>query len=384
MEVGGNITARITQTLPALREGASAAEAVLRATTSTTLRALTLVAGIGEPDTALASRVTEVASEFARRGMELDDLLRAIRVGYAVLASALLDGASEQLPPERSGAELRRISILLFEELDNFTGVHASAFIEEQSSWAADISAARLELATKIIRGQVVDPARATDVLGYPVAGDHLAMIAWSAPYSHHDLRSVVEPVLRRWGTLTATLVIPVGVQAVWAWGCVVPDSSRPLPLPTVPHRGETWVVTGELASGIDGFRQSHLEARAVERLVRMREQPQAAVTAHEDVALEVLLLADPDAAARFVDRVLGPLGALDPRMTDLRSTLGHYLDLDHSLARVAAAEHISKNTVTYRVQQALSLCGHNGSSTTNLRAALRIHDWLHQPDNQR
>ncbi|WP_228001435.1 hypothetical protein [Nocardia australiensis] len=216
VEVGENITARIAQALPTLREGASAVEAVLRATTSTALQALTLVAGMGEQDTTLASReVTEIAGEFVRRGMELNDLLRAIRVGYAVLASALLDGASELLPKDRSGAELRRISILLFEELDDFTGVAASAFVEEQSSWAAGVSAARLELATKIINGEAVDPARASQVLGYPVGGEHLAMIAWSAPHSRHDLRSVVEPVLRRWGTPTATLVIPVGVQAL-------------------------------------------------------------------------------------------------------------------------------------------------------------------------
>ncbi|AWK70387.1 hypothetical protein CBI38_01210 [Rhodococcus oxybenzonivorans] len=44
------------------------------------------------------------------------------------------------------------------------------------------------------------------------------------------------------------------------------------------------------------------------------------------------------------------------PRMADLRSTVSLYLDMDHSLAKVASAEHISKNTVTYRVQKALSL----------------------------
>ncbi|UGT61842.1 PucR family transcriptional regulator [Nocardia asteroides] len=380
VEVGQNITARIAQALPELGEGPSALGAVLRATTSTTLQALTLVASIGEQDASLASReVTEIAGEFARRGMELNDLLRSIRVGYAVLAAALLDGASELLPPEQSSAELRRISVLLFEVLDDFTGVAATAFVAEQSSWAAGVSAARLELATTIINGEPVDAARAAQVLSYPLTGQHVAMIAWGAPQSRHDLRSVVEPVLRRWGTLTATLVIPVGVQAIWAWGCVVPDQLRPLH-PPVPHLGEAWAVAGELDAGVEGFRRSHLEARAVERLVRMREQPEGAVTAHEDVALEVLLLAEPEAATRFVDRVLGPLGADDPRMADLRSTLRRYLDLDHSLAQVAAAEHISKNTVTYRVQRALSLCGHSGSSTTNLRSALRIHDWLNPP----
>ncbi|WP_228001436.1 helix-turn-helix domain-containing protein [Nocardia australiensis] len=114
-----------------------------------------------------------------------------------------------------------------------------------------------------------------------------------------------------------------------------------------------------------------------------MRERRRGAVTAHEDVALEVLLLADPEAATRFVERVLGPLAAEDTRMADLRSTLRRYLDMDHGLARVAAAEHISKNTVTYRVHQALALCGHRRSSTTNLRAALSMHDWMHRPSSE-
>jgi DNA-binding PucR family transcriptional regulator len=120
------------------------------------------------------------------------------------------------------------------------------------------------------------------------------------------------------------------------------------------------------------------VEARAVERIVRLRADLPHVTCAHEDVALEVLLLAEPDAAAGFASRLLGPLAADDSRMADLRSTLVRYLDMDHSLAKVAAAEHISKNTVTYRVQKALSLCEHPpGASTTNLRAALRVHDWL-------
>lgn len=377
VEVGQNITARIAQALPALGEGPSALGAVLRATTTTTLQALALVADIGDQETGLASReVTEIAGEFARRGMDLNDLLRSIRVGYAVLAAELLDGATELLSQEQSSPELRRISVLLFEVLDDFTGIAASAFVEEQSAWAAGVSAARLEMATKIINGEPVDPARATRVLGYHLAGEHVAMIAWGAPHTHLDLRSVVEPVLRRWGTPTATLVIPVGIQAIWAWGAVVPDPLRPLEAP-VFQQGEVWVVTGEPATGIEGFGQSHHEARAVERLVRLRERPRDTVTAHEDVALEVLLLSEPEAARRFVERVLGPLASDDPRMADLRSTLRRYLDLDHSLARVAAAEHISKNTVTYRVQRALAMCGHSGSSTTDLRAALRILPWL-------
>ncbi|MFF2115541.1 PucR family transcriptional regulator [Rhodococcus sp. ACS1] len=378
VEVGEDIATRISREMPILREGASQPSAVRRATTSTALRALTLVAGLGEPDTSLASaEVEEVAVDFARRGLELNDLLGSIRVGYAVLAAAILDAALRLIPPAESSAELRRVSVLLFEVLDQFTGVAATTFLEERSAWAAGVSAARLDFVKKIVEAEPVDPSRADEVLGYPLGGHHLAIIAWSGPHAGHDLRSIVDPVLRHWGIPTATLVIPVGLQTIWAWGAVSPDQGHVLRGP-LPEFGDISVVVGQLGSGVDGFRRSHMEARAVERIVRLRaDQPRTTCT-HEDFALEVLLLAEPDAAAGFASRLLGPLADDDARTADLRSTLIRYLDMDHSLAKVAAAEHISKNTVTYRVHKALSLCEHPpGASTTNLRAALRVHEWL-------
>ena len=78
---------------------------------------------------------------FARRDMKLDDLLRTILVGYAVLAAALLDAATRLIPPSESGAEIRRICLYLFifEVLDDFTGVAAAAFPEEQGTWEAGV-----------------------------------------------------------------------------------------------------------------------------------------------------------------------------------------------------------------------------------------------------
>jgi hypothetical protein len=90
-----------------------------------------------------------------------------------------------------------------------------------------------------------------------------------------------------------------------------------------------------------------------------------------------VLLLADSEAAVRFASRLLGPLADDDPRMADLRSTSSLSLDMDHSLAKVVSVEHVSRNAVTYRVQKAMSLCTPSGESTTELRAALRIYEWL-------
>jgi hypothetical protein len=379
VEVGEDIAIRITQKIPTLADEVNAVVAIRRATTSTVWRALKLVAGLGESEVSLVSAEVEgIARDFARRGMELDDLLRTIRVGYAVLAADFLDAATLLLPPAESSAELRRISVLLFEVLDDFTADAAAAFIKEQSAWAAGISAARFDLVTRILAAEDLDTVHAEEVLGYSLEGPHVALIAWSTPNSARDLRGVVESTLRERGAASASLVLPVGLQTVWAWGAVLPGRSRPRN--TLPSFDDAFVVVGEVGSGIHGFRQSHGEAKAVERLIRLRPAQIPCSVAYEHVALEVLLLSDPEAAKRFASHVLGPLAQDEPRMTELRSTLRRYLEMDHSLAKVASVEHISKNTVTYRINKALDLCGYSGEATTDLRAALRIHEWLAGP----
>jgi hypothetical protein len=123
IEVGERIATKITSEIPPLGEGRPHFNALRRATTSTTLRALALAAGLVGSGASLASvEEVEIAQDFARRGLELNDLLRSIRVGYAVLAAALLDAAMPLAPQADTSAELRRISVLLFERASRRRG----------------------------------------------------------------------------------------------------------------------------------------------------------------------------------------------------------------------------------------------------------------------
>jgi DNA-binding PucR family transcriptional regulator len=101
-------------------------------------------------------------------------------------------------------------------------------------------------------------------------------------------------------------------------------------------------------------------------------------VLAHADVELPALLTTDLAAARELVARHLGRLAKDDLRMHEMRETLRSFLDHERSTAKVAAEQHISRNTVTYRVQQAMQLCGYwQGTSPLRLHAALSIADWL-------
>lgn len=351
-----------------------------RATTSTTLRALALVSGVGGLEASLISdEALEMERTFARQGLELTELLGAIRIGYTALATALLDATVQLAPPPDNSRELRRIAVLLLNLVDEFTGAATTAFLDEQRAQAVNVSAAKFETVKSIVEGQPIDPGRAERLLNYPIGQCHLAIIAWSdgtQTSATRDLRKVVDLLLRHWGPPIATLAVPVGSHSLWAWASVAEPAQLPTsktsPLP------DSQIALGRIESGIDGFRESHLQARAVQQLVRLRADLPPSTTAHEDLELELLLLADLGAARQFVDRHLGPLSMNDPRMSQLRTTLRNYLNMDHSLVRVAATEHISRNTVTYRVQQAFKLCGHPAGGPTNkLRAAITMCDWI-------
>lgn len=385
-EVGQDVIAKAGQELAILGGSVSVADGLYRATTSTTLRILAMISGCADPEASVVSAEAEEATrDLARRGLKLSEYTRSIRFGHAVLTSAFFDAISAAGATPEGDSELRRVMLLLFELIDEFIDAMTVVFIDEQSAWGASKSAAQLELVKRIVEGTLSDLNEAERLLSYSLTGSHLAVIAWSVSPGErtaHRLRAAIEPVLRCWGTPQASLVVPVGSNTLWAWGTFASGDHRK-PEAVLPEFDEAHVVVGQVGTGVEGFRRTHLEARAVERLIRHGSGRPRGSMAHQDVDLDVLLLSDQEAARQFVARYLGPLGTNDPRMEELRTTLRRYLDTDRSLAKVAAAEHIARNTVTYRVQQAFSLCAHAADTpTVKLRAALAVADWLHDAPN--
>jgi hypothetical protein len=380
VETGEKIAVEVTGLVPAQGEGAHF-NALRRATTSSVLRALLLIEGLETTGGNLIGPETvEVARDFARRGVSLEDLLRGIRHGFSMLAAALLDAADSLVEHDRS-SELKRISLLLFGQIDSFMDIASNEYRQEKDDHAATVSAARFDAVQRIVSG--VDPLdrRSTErLLDYPLdAPRHLALVAWNpAPGedSGPSLRSTIDQIYRSLGATGPTLALPVGSHAMWSWRALEgaePPSSRP-DLRVDGRRG----AVGQVGAGLAGFRRSHRQARAVEELVKRRPELTCAVITHADVELPALLSTDLSAAREFVARHLGPLAGDDPRMCELRQTLRCYLDHERSTIKVAAEKHISRNTVTYRVQQAMRLCGYRqGTSPLRLHAALSIVDWL-------
>lgn len=376
LETGERLAREVTDAVPIQGEGAHFM-ALRRATTSTALRALLLVV---DPKIRLVGPETEeIARDFARRGVSLEDLLRGIRHGYSSLAAILLD-AVEQGVADEGGAEMKRVALLLFAQIESFIDVASAEYQQEKADYDATVAAARLDAVQRILGpgGEAADPQVLSQVLGYPInAACHLAVVVWTVkPDYAISLRRTVDRVFQEFGAVGPTLTLPVGSQVLWSWIALQqPPKQWSIPANALPDGCR--VAVGQVSGGVAGFRRSYRQARSVEVLVRRRE-PDIQVLTHAEVELPALLTADITAAQDLVERMLGPLADSSPRMAELRRTLLCYLDFERSISRVASELFISRNTVTYRVQQGMRLCGYQqGSSPLPLHVALALADWL-------
>src|SRR5262249_23818033 len=132
-------------------------------------------------------------------------------------------------------------------------------------------------------------------------------------------------------------------------------------------------VAVGPAGAGTDGFRRSHFDAVATQRL--MSRRPDLRVARFADVQLVTLAIEDEQRAREFVARTLGALADAD---RELRATLCVYIGEQFSAARTARALYTHRNPVLNRLQRAqrllpLPLAGHG----LEVGAALEIAQWL-------
>jgi DNA-binding PucR family transcriptional regulator len=140
--------------------------------------------------------------------------------------------------------------------------------------------------------------------------------------------------------------------SSTWAWlaaaGGLTQDAARA----AIDELPRVRAAIGLPRAGIDGFRRSHLDALAAQRL--LHNLPSAVrVARFADVELVALAATDVERAGEFVVRTLGGLATADP---ELRSTLRAYVREEFSASRAARAVFAHRNTVTSRLRRAEQL----------------------------
>lgn len=313
----------------------------------------------------------------AQRGITVAAIPRCYLTGLLLCDAALRDAIRQLDAPEKTKWQLATAaSQYLAGYCEKISGDLVDYYQRERELWVRGADSVRAELVMAIVAGRPVDVHVTSAALGYNLDRSHVAMMVWSDPLA------VDKPPLQALKRAAAEiahhlkgielLVVPGGTSMVWAWTsgpglCDMPPEGWSIDAPLQAS-------VGGLGHGLDGFIQSHRQARDARRMSGVFSHRIGTVVAHRDVALDALLTHDLSAARVFVQNELGELADDSERSRRLRATLAAFFDEGMSWGRTAERLGIHQNTVMYRVRQAQDLLGHPiDDRRLELEVALRL-----------
>jgi len=290
-----------------------------------------------------------VARDLVRRGLD-HTAIHGYRIGQNVAWRHVMDVAFRLTSdPEELREFLDVVSRSIFHFVDETIVAITAQMERERDVLTRGTHAVRLEVVSLILEGAPIALARAEARLSYALERPHTAAIVWSdAPQPDSGILERVAEALA--GTVNARpLTVVASASALWVW---VPGDEGPdldAFRVTLGELGATRVALGPTLAGVDGFRRSHLDALATQRLLhRVASGPR--VARYDDVQVVALATQDEEAAHGFVERVLGDLAGAD---VELRETLRTYLAQACNATRTARVLFTHRNTVLGRLARA-------------------------------
>lgn len=327
------------------------------------------------PQDELPSAVERYAVAVARHGRDLPFLLKVYAVGRS-LGWQMLTEAVRAVPDD--GPDRAELLMSLWDRLHTMLDASlervVATYVAERQRLEGGTAAEQAALVERLLAdGHGEDAERASLTLRHPLHHQHTAAVMWT---DHAHGVAVLEDAARRAAQALgagAPLVIHRG-RTLWCWLATAAPPDLALLAPERERLGTDRVraAFGTTGPGLRGFRVSHREAVAAHR-VAVDTPVDEPITLYADVELVAMLRGVPHEASAFVRRVLGPLADEGPTNDGLRETLLAVLEADGDLARVAAALHVHRNTLRYRLAKAEERLGYRvGERRADVTVALR------------
>jgi len=325
------------------------------------------------------------AKEYVRRGLGLETLQRAYRIGQATLSRMWLEELRIRADDAEELADtFGFFNEWLFQWVETLEHRLTEYYMVERERRLRGTSAMRSEQVRMILDGSPIDIRNASATLRYELDRRHVAYVVWTtgatldAPNGNvlfGEMERVAANVAALIGA-TDHLTVPLGgYLACWAGFRRAPRAETLTG--TLPLVTNSWinVALGQVGDRIGGFRRSHEEAVLARRVHQLRRQErQPTCVGFSDVALEVMLTHSREEARRFVAQQLGDLAGEDKSVARLRDTLRVFLEENGSFQNAAARLGVHKNTVAYRIRRAEELLGHGVKERQlELQTALRL-----------
>jgi DNA-binding PucR family transcriptional regulator len=330
----------------------------------------------------LEPEVLDTARDLVRRGLD-QRALDSYRTGQSVAWRRWMEicFALDAEPAElRALLDISSLSISTFIE-DTIAAV-SERMEAERAELTRGAHAERRAAVTLLLEGAPISRARAEAQLGYRLTGPHTAAIVWTTATSAPDrLEAAAESLMRTSGA-SHRLTIVAGAAALWLWLPVrdvptAPAGSSAASGGSLPEVGvddpEVWIAIGRPGTDIDGFRRSHLDAVATQRMLTRLTSPQR-VARYRDVQLVALLTAEPAQTDEFLDDTLGELRHAD---VETRETVATYIREQCSMSRTAERLFTHRNTVLRRLARADKLLPQPlAENLLGVGAALEVLRW--------
>lgn len=324
----------------------------------------------------------------AQRNIPLSLLFRAYRLGHAKFVGMGLELVRQEDPAVQMDlAEVLMARSAAF--VDKVCQQVGRAYDEEREQWIDERGGIRQHWIEELLSSRQVDVAAAEEVLGYRMATTHVCAHMWVAPgVSSTEARAQFDEVRRLLaGGLSAVahpLMAPQDEREMHAWFPVRRgfqlDAEAIARVLSGTRVSGVRVAIGRPEGGAAGFRLSSRQATRVKEVLLTSTSRLPAAVTYDQLGPVALMSGDADALRRFVRRTLGPLAKDAPREETLRDTLRGFLAHHSSYAATAQAMTMHRNSVQYRVNQALDLCGRDLNEVgvvLDLQVALDAAHWL-------
>ena len=370
-QLAAEVASVIAERVPELAAEPVVGREIAASTRANVVRFLgALAAAPGEPVPAgVPLEALDLARTFVRRGIDLEVLAHVYRWGQNVAWRRWMVEAGRRVPAEDYPAVLEYSSSMLFTFVDDVLRGMVEQVEHERAQLTAGVAARREQTIRLLLEGAPISPGTASQRLDYRLDGVHTAVVLWADPAAepqHGALESLAGSLARGAGASSQLISAP-GRHVLWVW-LATPGG---LPSAVLAEAVDGTPVglraaTGGTHRGIEGFRRSHEEALAAQRLLAASDRRWVA---HADVEVIALMANDAERLSEFVVETLAPLHAA-PNAAALMETVRVYLDEGGNAASAAARLGTHRNTVLSRVARTRELLGHD---VTERRLSLAV-----------
>jgi DNA-binding PucR family transcriptional regulator len=337
----------------------------------------------------LPTAALEHARRLAQRGVTVNALVRAYRLGHKTMLDAVLDEIRESdLEPPLSLAVFRQISEITFGYIDWITQQVIGTYQSERDLWMENRNSLRALRVRELLDEADVDIDSMTTAIRYPLRRIHVSVVAWCDDHDDGDeglasMERFVQQLAESTGAHESSLFISVDRLTAWAW---IPLSADAAPNAVAricafaeARADAPRIAVGNPLPGVEGFRRSHQQAQDARTVAIASGSNTHRATAFDDPGLSTaaLLGGNVGAARVWVSEVLGPLACRTDNDKRLRDTLRVFLRSGSSFKAAAEELHLHFNSVKYRVQRATERRGRPiGDDRLDIEIALLLCHW--------